>query len=506
MTSSTLSDAPNDVHGPGAARPGHEIKHKTLFSVAWTFLRVGAGSVTSFVIFTILARELSPTDFGVFALALLIVEVARILTNAGLSDAIVRERNLDESFCNSAFWTVLGIGVATSAAIALIAAPYAQAMRNVQVMHVLHALAPLPIVSALSAVHTARSLRDFRHKALAVRTTVASVVSGVLAVWTARSGGGAYSLVAQAYAFEILNTLMVWHAFPWRPKLEYAGSKVRNALPFASSMLLTQFMWLSLARIQDLVVGRFLSTAAVGVYRVSWRMIDMVAQSSVHPIAQVSTVTFSHLQEHPERFRQAFIRFVGLSSLIALPIFTGVGAVALELVPALFGSKWQESARIVTVLSLLGLPLAISLFVSPAFVALGKAGVIARISVLQALTTLVFALVAVPFGLMAVAAAYVLRSVFNTLVQLRMLKREAGIGYLEVGRTVVAPCVGALAMAASIQAMKHFLQTDTAPPLLSSLLHLAAGGVVYVLTLLAVDRHRVRDHVATVRDVLRRRG
>ena len=111
-------------------------------------------------------------------------------------------------------------------------------------------------------------------------------------------------------------------------------------------MLLTQLAGTLITRIQDVVIGRYISVDAVGTYRVAWRMIDLIAQTTVQPVVSVAFVTLAHLQNERERFRNALLRMVGLAALVTLPAITGFGALAGDIIPLLFGAKWASSAAI----------------------------------------------------------------------------------------------------------------------------------------------------------------
>lgn len=125
-----------------------ELKHKTLHAVFWTIVRVGLSNVVGFVVFTVLARTLSPSDFGVFALAILVVDLARIVSTAGLSDAITRDKDHDELLADTAFWSDLALGCIVGVVIWILAYPYVGLVGQPETAAVAHWLALLvPLAS-----------------------------------------------------------------------------------------------------------------------------------------------------------------------------------------------------------------------------------------------------------------------------------------------------------------------------------------------------------------------
>jgi O-antigen/teichoic acid export membrane protein len=169
-----------------------ELKRKAFHSALWSVVSVGASNLLSFVVFSLLARILSPHEFGVFALATVIIGLARIVTSAGLADAVMRTKELDEAFADTAFWAnlLLGclVGIVTWAAAPL----YASTTMQPEVVPILRWLAVLIPVSSLSGIHTARKLREFGHKAVAARIVMGSLLGGAAAVAAALYGFGAF--------------------------------------------------------------------------------------------------------------------------------------------------------------------------------------------------------------------------------------------------------------------------------------------------------------------------
>src|ERR1700677_2128196 len=155
-----------------------ELKHKTFHSVIWAVVRIGTSNVLGFILFLVLARVLSPRDFGVFALATLVVDIARVISTAGLSDAITRDNAADEVLADTAFWASLALGCSVGAAAWILAPLYASFIEQPEIASVLRCLAVLIPISALGSIHTARTLREFGHKAIAARPVGCSALGG----------------------------------------------------------------------------------------------------------------------------------------------------------------------------------------------------------------------------------------------------------------------------------------------------------------------------------------
>ncbi len=475
-----------------------ELKFKTFHAVFWALLRVSMSNVFGFVVFTVLARTLSPRDFGVFALAILVTDIARIVSTTGLSDAITRDTERDELLADTAFWANLGLGLLIGAATWVVAPLYALAVERPEIGSVVRGLAILVPVSALSGIHTARKLGEFGHRAVAARMISCSALGGTAAVGAALAGLGVWSLVIQTAVVDVVGIVFAWQSYPWRPRLRFDVRRLRDVSGFSGTMMLTQMLGLLLTRIQDVVIGRYISVAAVGTYRIAWRMIDLIAQTTIQPMVGVSFVTLSQLEDDRERFRNAFLRMLGLGALVTFPAIAGFGVLSGDIIALLFGPKWEASGGVARILTLMAIPFCVNLFIGPALAAIGRSRTIAKGALVQTAAALGFALVAAPFGLQWVAAAYVLRAYLTMPYHLFLFRRDTGISIAMMLGTITPPFLATILMAASLLLV--------APPLRAALGHgmayLAAavliGCTVFVLGLLLVAANYVRSNLSAL--------
>ena len=320
------------------------LKRSTIASVGWTVARVGWTNVTSFLLFVVLTRLLDPIVFGIFALSTVFVDVARVLSTAGLADAVMREPELSEEMADTAFWANVGFACLVMLVILLCAGPYAAFMGQPKVRPVISMLALLMPVAALGGIHTARLQREFGHKALALRTMLASIFASLAAIGAALAGAGVWSLVVQAAVTDVAQLALALWTFRWRPQLRFSSVALRSLFGFSTSMVATQLLWLVMMRAPELFIGRVLGTAAVGRFRVSWRLIDLLGQAMLTPMAGVSLITLARVQTDIERFRRIWSVMVVGAALLTLPAILGMGPSPTTSSPSLSGRAGVKMA------------------------------------------------------------------------------------------------------------------------------------------------------------------
>lgn len=479
-----------------------ELKQKTFYSVIWTMARVGSSSTLSFIVFAMLARLLSPTAFGVFALASAFVEIAKIFSAAGLSDTIVQARHLDEELATSAFWANVVIGVLAGAATWALARIYAGMVGEPTVAPVLEWLSALVPVSALGAIHTARKLREFGHRSVAARTITAGALGGGSAILAATHGFGVWSLAVQAMVNEGIGLLFAWHMFPWLPRLKVSWPRLGEVGGLSGGLMLSQLLFLLLIRAQDVMIGAFLTASAVGAYRIAWRMFELITQTTLFPITTVSMVTLARLQGDRTAFANAYGRMLGLAALFVLPTLLGFGMLSDDLVASLFGPQWAISAVIGKSLAFMAPAYLLNFFMGPVLAAAGRSRASVKVAAVEVGVTVLMALIAAPLGLLGITVAYVMRAYVTMPYLLRVLKRETGIGSVVVASNMLPPLWASLFMSVILVAGEAIMSQHGISHIGRATIGIALGVVAYALGLLMFARQFLASQYTAILPLL----
>ena len=482
------------------------LKSKTISSILWSVARTGWGTLVSFLVFAFLARFLGPSDFGKFALASLVFELARIVGNAGLPDSVIRDPSLDEVTADSVFWACLGLNALVAAVIFAAAPWYERVTGSTGVAGLLRWLCVMLPITAVGTIHAGRMAGGFGHQRLALQGLVVSTIAGGAAILGAHHGMGAYSLVVQVAFTGVLGSAMSWYLFRWIPGLHFDLPRLRKSLHFGVSMMTTQLIWILTARLQEPLIGRAYGTEAVGQYRVAWRLIELIGQTVLAPIGSVAVVTLSNLQGDPKRFASAFKRLVVGAGIITLPLMFGFGALSVEAIGLIFGPQWKSAAPLSQILVLMAVPFFLNYVSSPALAAMGKPGSILKVSILQLTLTVLFTYLAIPFGMLAIASAYVLRAYITTPVQLAALRRAVGPGEMTIWRDLLPLVSIAALIFGGTWLLKPVVSPWFGSPLPLLLALGAASMLVYMAALYTFLRREMLLFLEPLLNIVKRRN
>ncbi|MFT4055017.1 MAG: oligosaccharide flippase family protein [Novosphingobium sp.] len=482
------------------------LSRRAAGAVGWSIIRFGGDQVFGFMVFAALAHRLEPAAFGIFIVGLAVAEVGKIIAQGGLVSSLYRVSEITPRLADTVFWGNIGMALLVTLACIVLRHPLAGAMGSPSAGPVIAALGCVVPISAAGASHMSRTLRVFGHRALAIRSLAAGLVGGALALLAAQAGWGVWALVAQRCVNEVIGTIVAWHAFRWRPGLQFSWSTLRTQWRLGAGVAGAQLLLVALNRTQDIILGRVIGLPGVGVYRTAWKSIEVVAQGVIGPFATVAVPTLAKLQHDMPAFRRGYVRMVSACAIIAFPAIAGIGVLADALIPLFFGPQWDESVAITRVLCLLAPPFALNFFADPALTVLGKAGVMARLAGIQLVLTLLFCLVSAPYGLVWFAVAYVTRAYVTLALQLVLLQRATGVRAIEVIRGV-APALGAaLVMTIVVWGTGDTMPVAGGPKSLAALARIAflvtQGSLVYVAVVLAfMGRSRRTELMDCLRDL-----
>lgn len=457
------------------------LQRRTMTGVVWSAVNTYGNVVLSFVVFLVLARLLSPTEFGLVAIASVFVDLVLIVSRGGLPEAVVQRPALEEEFADTAFWLSTTVGALLSVILVLVAPVISNLFTLPELQPVLMALAVVLAFGGVGAVHEARLQRTFAFKQLALRALIANLAAGLLAVFLALQGWGVWAMVIQRILATAATTILTWVTLGWIPRARFNKSFAREQWRFGSRIFAANLLVATNVRLQELIAAAFLTPAAVGYIRLSWRCIDLVSQISVIPLASVSMATYARVNAEEGRMDEAYLSFIRLSSALAFPCFLGMAAVAPVLIPLAFGESWQPAVSVLQLLCFTAVPFVASSFMWPLMAAIKRPGRNLQISTTQVVVGTVLSLAAAPFGVYAVTLSHLFRTYLVWPLALVFMHRDAGIHPRRVLTELSAPFCISLSMAIIVYAVA-FAIGSLLPEWAKLVLLITLGLVTYVLT------------------------
>lgn len=474
-----------------------EVKRRVFTASIWSFLSATGGQATSFAIFAVLARLLSPRDFGLVAFAAVFIDLSRSVILGGIPETLIQRPAWTERAANTAFW----LNMMGSLAFCLLAAAgvlgFAHYGRAGPAGWVFLALSSTLVIDGLRAVQEAWLRRNFNYKLLAARTVYATMIGGVAGIAAALAGWGVWALVANRFVVSVSQTVILWNTANFRPRLEIAREEVRPLVTFSTQVLGARLLGQLNGRLPDFVIGSVAGPAALGLYRIGSRSLNFFTQSFMTPLQSTTLSAFARLRE-PGALARAYRRFSQLSATVTFPTFFGSAVIAPDFVRVCFGERWHASAPIMAVLSLTVLPTTLLFFFQPTLQAAGrpKRAIGSEAGRLAVGVVLVSGLSML--GPLAAAVGDTARRYVSLPQYLKVLREEIGLSGLQLVRAISVPLCCAMVMAGLTFALQHTLLLHT-PAVLRLAASVVFGGLVYVALMVAFGRRFLIDVLESLR-------
>ena len=208
------------------------LQQKAIAGAAWAAVQNWGSQFGALIVFLVLARLLTPEDFGLVALANVFLAFVQVFLNQGFPQALIQRKNLEPEHIDTAFWTNIAVGVVLAIA-GMIAAPWVSAaFDRTALTPILRWFSLLLVVSSLVDVQQALLERAFAYRYLAVRSLLGLLISGVVGITLALSGAGVWSLVAQQLIYETVGMLVLWRASDWRPQFRFSMRHFQDLFKF----------------------------------------------------------------------------------------------------------------------------------------------------------------------------------------------------------------------------------------------------------------------------------
>jgi PST family polysaccharide transporter len=388
-----------------------DLKTKTVKGVGWVGLSQVIQLVVGIVIFIILTRLLTPSDFGLIAEIVVFTNFAALFSNLGLTYAIIQRKEVSKKILSSTFWVNLGLGVVLTVGLIilspLIAAFYGQPM----LVPLITVLSFSFVISSLSSIQSTLFAKELRFKILALVSIVSLVCSGVIAIVLALRGYGVWALVWYSLGTSLITTALLCVFSEWRPSFAFSWSEERAIMKYGLNLTGFNFVNYFSRNLDNLLIGRFLGPPALGFYDRAYQLMLFPLSNVSAVVGQVAFPALSIMQDDKKQVREAYIQATRLIAAITFPLASGMLILAPQFVTTFFGGQWTTSILLIQLLSLAAIIQSVVTTVGWVFMSQGRTDIMFRLGILGAVAAVIAFVVGIELGgLIGLTSLYVVAS------------------------------------------------------------------------------------------------
>jgi O-antigen/teichoic acid export membrane protein len=385
-------------------------KRSVVTSVKWTSVSTMGRRVLALLANIAFARLLAPGDFGVVAMAGVLLGFVEIFKDLGTGTALVREKNLGQGLLSSVFWLNCGFGLAITVLVMLLAPLVAEFYHEPRVQPVMMVMAVSFVLSSLSIVHTSVLMREMAFDRLAKVELTASGISYAVGLGAALTGHGVWSLVYQVVTNTALGTLLIWFASRWRPSFTFMWAEVRAISRYSLNLAGYNIFYYFAQNVDNLLIGRFLGTEALGLYDMAYKLMTFPMQAISAVFGRVMTPYYAMAQDDLPRFRQAFLKVAVAIAFVTFPLMFGLFSTREHFVYSVFGAAWAPAIPLLALFAPLAALRSVLTTTGSIYIARGRTDQQLRWGVLSNLIVFAGLGIGLKWGITGVAAGFVVTS------------------------------------------------------------------------------------------------
>jgi O-antigen/teichoic acid export membrane protein len=476
-----------------AAPPVDRLADRLRTGLAWKGASQLVMQLSRAVVAVVLARLLSPHDYGLAALVLIFSNLVAVFSDLALGAALVQRERLSEDDRSTVFWTGVATGVLFTAVGVAAAGPIAAFFHQPEVKPLFRVFSLSFLVVSLGSTQTALLTRELDFRNLELRTMAGTLAGAAAGIALAALGFGPWAIIGQQLAIVAVSTLLLWTLSPWRPRASFSLASLRGLAGFSGNVLGTRLLFFANRNADNLLIGRFVGAAALGVYSVAYTIMLVPFSQLAGPLQQVLFPALSRMQDDVERMARAWLRANRAVAALSVPALLGLIVVAPDFVDVVLGHRWHRAAIVIRILAWVGLLQSLQRLNSSVLQARDRTGPLLRYSVVVLASSLAAFVIGLPWGIVGISIGYAISSTlvepYYTWLTVRALEISL--------RTFLATLAGVLrasllmtAVVVGVEAAGHAASLPAAARLAAAV---AAGVVVYLPLAARCDPELVAD-------------
>lgn len=328
------------------------LKQSVVSGAIWTGLEKVLTQVVHFVIGVILARILTPGDYGVVGMLTIFIAIANVFTDSGLSSALIQKKDRTDIDYSTIFYFNLLVAIFFYCLL-FVTSPLIADFYNMPILKdVTRVVALSLIITGFTAVQSTRLRINLQFRKLSIITIYGMLVTGATGLVLAYNGFGVWALVIQTVVGNLFCSICIWHVSKWRPSLVFSKESFKSLWGIGSKLLGSSLINTLYNNMYTLVIGKYFSKEQVGYYNRGNQYALLPMQSVQDMAIKVNFPILSKIQDDDERLINAYKKLMTVPLYLLYPILVGLSVIAPYLIPVMIGDKWMPCVPILQVLSL----------------------------------------------------------------------------------------------------------------------------------------------------------
>lgn len=467
------------------------LKHKMVNGTLWSAIERFSVQGILFVVMIIMARRLTPADYGLVAELTVFIAIAQSLVDSGFSQALIRKQNRSQTDNSTVFYFNIVIGFILYAVLYFCAPIIARFYGQPELILLTRVIALGLVMNSFVVVQRALLTIAIDFKTQAKASLIAALISGAIGITMVYTDFGYWSIVWFQLSNYGITVILLWILSKWRPSLIYSWASFRELFSFGSKLALSSIINTLYTNIYIIIIGKFFKASDLGFYTRAHQFADLPSSNLTGIMQRVTYPVLCSIQNDDNRLQSIYRRFLRASAFVIFPLMLGLSAVAYPLVMVLFKEQWLFTATLLQIIcfSMMWFPIhAINLNLLQVK---GRSDLFLKLELYKKVIGIAILIATLPFGLIAMCYGQILNSIIALIINTHYTGLLIGVGFWKQMQDLIPTLFYSLSMWGIVLAVVNFIPA-------SDFVKLCVGvivGLTYFLCITQITNSKDRKEI-----------
>ena len=374
------------------------LKQKTISGVIWSSLQRFGTMGISFISNIVLARLLTPDDYGCIGMLMIFIALSNTFIDGGFGSALIqKKRPTSEDYSTIFYWNIF-LSIILYGVLYLCSPLIADFYNLPLLSKVLRVQGVVLIVNACGIIQANQLRKQLKFKSIAQVSLTASIISVIVAIAMAYMGCGVWSLVAQQIVMPLVTTVLYWVYSSWRPLWVFSKSSFKELFGFGSFILLSNLINTFCNNLTGLLIGKFFNSSSMGYFTQAKKLEEIFSTSIETVVLQVTYPVLVEVKDNYERLRNVLQQFNTLLLYVIAPLMLLLNLLATPVIKILLGEQWLPAVPFLEVLAFQGIAISLQGVNSNAITSIGRSKVFFNATIVKRVVQIFLLLLGMYFG------------------------------------------------------------------------------------------------------------
>ena len=453
------------------------IKNKVLSGLFWKFAERITAQLVTFIVSIVLARLLTPADYGIIAIVNIFIVIANVFVDSGFGNSLIQKKEADKLDFSSVFYFNITASLILYVII-WIAAPFVAGFYNMSILApVLRVLGIRLIVAGVNSVQHAYVSKYMMFRRFFWSTLFGTLVSAIVGITMAYKGYGVWALVGQYMTNTTVDTIVLWFTVKWRPILKFSFKRLKQLFSFGWKLLVSSLIDTIYLKMRQLFIGKLYTSEDLALYNKGDHFPSFITTNVNTSIQSVLFPAISTQQDKKENVKAMVRRSIRISSYIMFPLMMGLAIVAEPFIRLVLTDKWVECVPYLQIACFIYALMPIHTANLQAINAMGRSDIFLKLEIIKKIIGLTVFFIAIPHGVFVIAFSGSITSFITSIINAFPNKKLLNYTYFEQMKDILSAVLLSVTMGVCV----YFIGLLNFPVLPMMIIQIVSGGIIYLL-------------------------